>query len=101
MRAASRRQMRQCCRRAPRGRWLLSRWDTSVEGSTVDRGRSRGIGVATGYGLGCVAMPLVTLSSSPSRTELAQVAVAVLLAAAVAWATSGRRGAAWVLVGPA
>jgi len=66
----------------------------------VDRGRSRCIGAATGYGLGSVAMPLVTLSSSPSGTEVVEVALALLVAAGTAWATAGRRRAAWVLVGP-
>ena len=66
----------------------------------MDRGRSRFIGVATGYGLGCVAMPIATLSSSPSSTDVIEVAVAVVVAAATAWVTGGRRRAGWVLAGP-
>ena len=66
----------------------------------MDRGRSRFIGVATGYGLGCVAMPVVTLSSSPSWTEVIEVAAAVAVATGTAWVAGGRRRAGWVLAGP-
>lgn len=66
----------------------------------MDRGRSRFIGVATGYGLGCVAMPMATLSSSPSRTEVVEVAAAVAVAIGTAWVAAGRRRAGWVLAGP-
>ena len=58
------------------------------------------VGVATGYGLGCVAMPIATLSSSPSRTEAIEVAAAVVVAAGTAWVAAGRRRAGWVLAGP-
>ena len=45
-------------------------------------------------------MPIATLSSSPSWTEVIEVAVAVVVAAATAWVAGGRRRAGWVLAGP-
>ena len=67
----------------------------------MDRGRSRLIGVATRVrqAASCDA-PIATLSSSPSRTEVIEVAAAVAVAAATRLVAGGRRRAGWLLAGP-
>jgi peptidoglycan/xylan/chitin deacetylase (PgdA/CDA1 family) len=75
---------------------------SSVEGSTVARGRVRLVGVATGYGAAAVAMPVAALPGSPSGWAIwrAILAAAVAAAVALATATAGRRARGWAMVGP-
>jgi peptidoglycan/xylan/chitin deacetylase (PgdA/CDA1 family) len=72
---------------------------TSVEGSTVARGHVRLLGVATGYGAAALAMPISALES-PSPWAFVRATIALLVAAALAVATSGRRARGWTLLAP-
>jgi peptidoglycan/xylan/chitin deacetylase (PgdA/CDA1 family) len=69
---------------------------SSVEGSTVARGRVRLIGVATGYGAAALAMPICAIDDV-SWWSVVRALIATAVAAGIAVLASGRRARGWVL----
>ena len=85
---------------APCRCWLLSRSGPSVGRSKVAPGRARLRGAATGYGAAGIVMAVGALRPAPSAWQLTMAALATVVAAAVAVATSAERGRGWVVAGP-